>query len=318
MPKIYFVVESRKWVQFSKYKFYKKYQKNIKLRCISIKIFKMMWILGLLRNDYIIFSSWRLVITFFNKNLFKDYHYKKFMACVTSHSNLNDNLIDKKKRNQQLTKALVVLSKFRIVTANSMILYKFLSDHLNNLYYSPNGVDNEIFTNELKKTYDPENIVIGFVAKDREVKRIDLLKKIQNKLKYDTKISFKPVIIPRSYKSKTYNLLEMSKYYKNIDFYLCLSNQEGTPNPSLEAASSGCLIITTKVGNMPELIVDKINSYFIDQDVDNITKRIRQISKMTKNEYYSMSKKLKKEIDKNWSWKVNSYKFSKIIEVLIS
>ena len=66
-----------------------------------------------------------------------------------------------------------------------------------------------------------------------------------------------------------------------------------------------------------EILLNAIG-YFIDQDANNIAKKIRQICKITKNDYYSMSKKLKKEIDKNWSWKVNSYKFSKIIEVFIS
>ena len=93
MIKVYFIVESKKWIQYSKFENYKKNIKSIKLIPIKVSYFKILWHIGFLKNKYIIFSSWRLVIDFVNHNIFKDYHFEKFMACVTSHSNINYNSV---------------------------------------------------------------------------------------------------------------------------------------------------------------------------------------------------------------------------------
>ncbi len=57
---------------------------------------------------------------------------------------------------------------------------------------------------------------------------------------------------------------EMLAFYRDIDVYVCASDSEGTPNPCLEAAACGVPVVTTKVGNMPELIVDGENGCFFD------------------------------------------------------
>ena len=45
----------------------------------------------------------------------------------------------------------------------------------------------------------------------------------------------------------------MAKLYNRIGTLICFSESEGTPNPVLEAAACGRNIISTKVGNVPEL-----------------------------------------------------------------
>lgn len=316
MIKVYFIVESKKWIQYSKFENYKKNIKSIKLIPIKVSYFKILWHIGFLKNKYIIFSSWRLVIDFVNHNIFKDYHFEKFMACVTSHSNINDNLLDEKKKNIQYKKSLEILSKFKVVTANSKILYNLLKKNLNNLRYCPNGVDLSIYNTKYKKIYDPHKIIIGFVAKNRDVKRIDLFRKIEKKFTGNKKIFFKPLIIDRNYNSKVLNLDQMKIYYQNIDYYLCLSNQEGTPNPALEAAASGSLLISTKVGNMPE-IIRKDNSFYINQNIVNIVNLIHKISKIKPNTYMNMRKNLTNEIKKNWGWNKNSIIFENAIKALL-
>ena len=318
MTKVYFIIESNKWVQYSKYNYYKKYIDFVDIIPLKVSYFNILWSIGLLRNQYIIFSSWRLSIKLFNKNKFKDHHFKKFMACVTSHSNLNDNLLSNKIKFKQLHKAILILSKFKIVTSNSKILFNFLKEHIKNVHYCPNGVDLNIFNNKLKKNYDPTNIIIGFVAKNREVKRLDILESLEKKLSKYCNIKFKPIIIERNYKSHVLNQTQMKNYYNKIDFYLCLSNQEGTPNPALEAAACGNILISTRVGNMPELISDNINSYFIDQNIENIIKKIKSISKINISTYYNMSESLVMEIQKNWSWKKNTKKFETALKLLIN
>lgn len=318
MIKVYFIIESNKWIQFNKYIYYKKYIKSVNLIPIKINYFSFLWSIGFFRNKYIIFSSWRLAINLINKKKFKDHHFKNFMACVTSHSNLNDNLLNNKIKSKQQKKAINILSKFKVVTTNSKILFNFLKNYINDVRYCPNGVDLNLFNNKSKKIYNSKAITIGFVAKNREVKRIDILKLVENKISKYSNIKIKPIIIDRNYRSNVLNQRQMIEYYKEIDYYLCLSNQEGTPNPALEAAACGNLLISTRVGNMPEIITHNINSFFIDQNTNKIVKKIKEISKIDTKTYNNMSKKLLYEIKLNWSWKKNSKKFGEAMSILIN
>jgi len=70
---------------------------------------------------------------------------------------------------------------------------------------------------------------------------------------------------------------EMLEFYRSIDVYLCASRSEGTPNPCLEAAASGVSLLTTRVGNMPELIQDGVNGLFIERNISDIATKLRQL-----------------------------------------
>jgi len=70
---------------------------------------------------------------------------------------------------------------------------------------------------------------------------------------------------------------EMREFYQSLHVYVCASRSEGTPNPCLEAAACGVPVVTTPVGNMPELIRDGENGLFVTRDVDDIAARLRRL-----------------------------------------
>lgn len=70
---------------------------------------------------------------------------------------------------------------------------------------------------------------------------------------------------------------EMLEFYRSIDIYLCASRSEGTPNPCLEAAACGVPVVTTRVGNMPELVRHGVNGLFVERNVSDIAARITQL-----------------------------------------
>ena len=70
------------------------------------------------------------------------------------------------------------------------------------------------------------------------------------------------------------NQEEMLDFYRSLDVYVCASHSEGTPNPCLEAAACGLPVVTTRVGNMPELIVDGENGFFVERDVADIAGKL--------------------------------------------
>ena len=73
------------------------------------------------------------------------------------------------------------------------------------------------------------------------------------------------------------NAEEMRAFYQSLHVYVCASRSEGTPNPCLEAAACGLPIVTTPVGNMPELIRDGENGLFVVRDVDDIAAKLRRL-----------------------------------------
>jgi glycosyltransferase involved in cell wall biosynthesis len=70
---------------------------------------------------------------------------------------------------------------------------------------------------------------------------------------------------------------EMLDYYRSLDVYVCASHSEGTPNPCLEAAACGLPVVTTRVGNMPELIRDGENGFFVERDVADIAEKLARL-----------------------------------------
>ena len=61
---------------------------------------------------------------------------------------------------------------------------------------------------------------------------------------------------------------QMASWYNSGSVIVCASEAEGTPNPPLEAAACGCTIVSTRVGNMPELIRHGRNGYLVDRNLD--------------------------------------------------
>ena len=64
---------------------------------------------------------------------------------------------------------------------------------------------------------------------------------------------------------------QMAEWYNQGTVLVCASESEGTPNPALEAAACGCTVVSTPVGNMPELIRDDVNGYLVERDLDALT-----------------------------------------------
>ena len=69
---------------------------------------------------------------------------------------------------------------------------------------------------------------------------------------------------------------EMSAWYNAATVFVVASETEGTPNPALEAAACGCTLVSTRVGNMPELIRDGENGFLVDRDLESLHQGVRR------------------------------------------
>ena len=89
---------------------------------------------------------------------------------------------------------------------------------------------------------------------------------------------------------------EMVDWYNTGQVLLCTSFTEGTPNVALEAAACGCMLITTPVGNMPELIRHEENGLLVEHSADAFYRTIVA----SEARWASMARSLEKDV-RAWS-----------------
>jgi glycosyltransferase involved in cell wall biosynthesis len=73
----------------------------------------------------------------------------------------------------------------------------------------------------------------------------------------------------------TYN--DMPDFYKSLDVVVCASNHEGAPNSMLEAGLCGVPIITTRVGQIQEMIEDNTSGLFCERNALSIKEKIEKL-----------------------------------------
>lgn len=108
---------------------------------------------------------------------------------------------------------------------------------------------------------------------------------------------------------------EMREFYRSLDVYVCASRKEGTPNPCLEAAACGVPLLTTRVGNMPELVRDGVNGFFVERDVDDIARKLRTLRDDSELRR-AISKQILQDIQA-WDWSLRSRAYRQMFEEML-
>jgi len=109
------------------------------------------------------------------------------------------------------------------------------------------------------------------------------------------------------------NQEQMSYFYNTGSIYLVASKCEGTPNPLIESSGCGCVPVSTKVGNAPELIKDGYNGYLCDTNIDSLYQGIK---KSILN-YQTLTTNMQTEI-KKWDWKERSKQYYDFFRKIIN
>jgi len=183
-----------------------------------------------------------------------------------------------------------VLREYDRISASSAFLYKQLKHNYDNVIYTPFGVDREVF----KKITVPSSYQdkFGFVGKtNRPLKRFrDIKRAVENN-------RFKLSVVSHT---SNFDKDQMVNFYNRIGTLICYSESEGTPNPVLEAASCGRAVISTKVGNVPELFGKRYPLKPVGNKAD-LEWQIKQLSK-NKRLLDECGRYLERRIAHTWSW----------------
>ena len=192
-----------------------------------------------------------------------------------------------------------------ISTSNNMLYKEFRGVYGKKVFNTQFGVESELFVpRSIPSKY--KNI-FGWVGNnERDVKRFK-----------DIERAFK--LLGSKYKLKTathrsgLSRSKMVEFYNSVGTVICFSKSEGTPNPILEAASCGRAVISTRVGNAPELLSGVQNNLMVN-DLNQLRKRIVSISGKNNNIDH-IGRLLRKEVVKNWGWNIRSRAFLEFFNV---
>ncbi len=103
-------------------------------------------------------------------------------------------------------------------------------------------------------------------------------------------------------------------FYHKASFYICASETEGTPNTALESLSCGLPVVTTRVGNMPQVICSGINGYFAERSVKGI---VKGIERLLGSDIKTLSRNARESILNGWTWQAKVKNYERMIVELM-
>ena len=192
----------------------------------------------------------------------------KFLIGICSHHELEGS---------RRKKGLKIIDRFaRGVFANSMLLNnEFKSLIKKPFFYTPNGVDTDYYRPSEKEKIESDILRIGWAGSlhNQGIDHRGYSNYIQPAVSQLEGVE----LVTAAREEKWRGPDEMREFYNSIDVYICASESEGTPNPCLEAAACGVPLITTRVGNMPELVNNGSNGIFINRDMNEIKEALTNL-----------------------------------------
>jgi len=176
-------------------------------------------------------------------------------------NSFKDNLIEIGINNKKIKRTTTVIDEDKILPVTDNITNKITFLYLGRISQLK-GIDE--YVEAILKLYENEPFIfenLFFIFVGHEDKK-GYLNDIMLKLN---------VLINKGY-VKFYGRIEGDEkfeIYSNSDIYVFPSWTEGCPNSILEALASGLFVITTKVGAMQDIIIEKQNGYFVEKKNSN-------------------------------------------------
>ena len=252
--------------------------------------------------DLIFFLGWQTLLRNESYKLrYKFIDKKKILTGIHSHHAWDGRASSPDKSIPPPIELIMFLKQFAGVNAVSRRLYElFLGSGLDTVTYTPNGVDTSIFTATNEERVNNE-LRVGFSGNDQHDWRKGIREFIEPATRMDG-ISLK-LAMPNDGHHVAPD--QMPSFYENIDVYLCASLSEGFSLSVLEAAASGCPIISTRIGGCEDLIIDGVNGFFVDRDVQQFREKLMSF-RDDHETLRKMGRQSRQITNQLWSWKIRA------------
>jgi len=200
--------------------------------------------------------------------------------------------------------------------ANSILLKNELEKYdIENVFYVPNGVNEDIFRPVVPIKPQRSNLVALHVGKKcghesdvKGQKRFIEPSCEQAGIKYIGHYN--------NYKTAL-TTQEMVSLYQQADVFLVSSETDGTPCGALEAAACGRPIISNAIGNMPEFIKDGYNGFLVPRVVDAYVEKLKYL-KENRDKLIEMGNNARKTVEEGWTWKIQAENYRKMFQTILN
>ncbi len=199
------------------------------------------------------------------------------------------------------------------VFVNNMALFDELSPLLRKpLHYTPNGIDTELFKPAAAAREPGSPLRVGWAGSlaNQGAER----RGVHEVIAPAAAIAGAELCLAvREERWRT--AAEMVDFYHSLDVYVCASRDEGTPNPCLEAAACGLPVVTTAVGNMPELIRDGENGFLVRRDAADMAARLTQLSD-DPDLRARMGRAARETVEADWDWRRQALRYVPLFDLV--
>lgn len=201
----------------------------------------------------------------------------------------------------------------RAVFANNLTLAKQLEKDLGrDVFYTPNGVDTDFFEPAAAPP-PPAPLRVGWAGSLKN--HSSVLRGVHEFIAPAVAAVEGVELCLAAREDRWRNAEEMREFYQSLHVYVCASRSEGTPNPCLEAAACGLPVLTTPVGNMPELIRDGENGLFVTRDVDDIAAKLRRLR--DDPELRERMGRAARATVEAWDWRRQASRYAEMFEAVL-
>lgn len=194
--------------------------------------------------------------------------------------------------------------------ANNTINYEKLLDCGDPVFLCQNGVDTDFFHPAPER---PDKPVVCWVGNPDSIgeKGLDIIEAACERM--GVPLNIQAVCPPKTAEGQIPGQEAVRERYWESSIYICASLLEGTPNPALEAMACGLPVITTRVGNMIELLEDSRNGFFMDRSVDGLC---RALERAAESDLAAMGDAARATVERSWTWKHQARKYMQMFRLL--
>ncbi len=195
---------------------------------------------------------------------------------------------------------LATLNRFGALNVPSRMLYEIFRDHHPALFYTPHGVDADLFCPSPGGSQrSPQGqLVLGWAgSRSNHPGKRGLDDFLLPALEGLEGVTLRTAAREDNWRSAE----EMVEWYRGLDAYICCSRTEGGPHPVLEASACGIPVISTRVGLVPELIEPGVNGILVEREIAAIRVAIVQL-RGDRDLRVEMGRQARKTIEEGWTW----------------
>lgn len=189
------------------------------------------------------------------------------------------------------------LTRFAGVNAVSRRLATLFADAgLTDVRYTPNGVDTAVFRPERPISLEGA-LRVGFSGS----KKHDWRKGVSELIEPACDLPGVQLRLAMPVEGMHVPLEEMSRFYNDLDVYVCASSSEGFSLSVLEASSCGRPVVSTRVGGSEELIEHGVNGVLVDRSVDAIRDAVATFA-ADRDLTRTMGAANRRIVEERWGW----------------